>query len=128
MEELEEEFEDEFEDDDDEEEFDEDEHEDEKEYTELTEERMAEFFDEIASNCNQILAELPYEKRLKESVKDDVEYIAETILYNCQQQDLTNTNALITALDYLSQKSKTIKIYTKEMKNVLASLYEGDED
>lgn len=125
-----EELEEEFEDDDEDEEF-EDEDEDfenEKEYPELTAERIEEFFDEIASNCNQILAELPYEKRLKENVKDDVEYIAETIIFNCQQGDLTNTNALITALDYVAQKSKTIKIYTKEMKNVLASLYEGDED
>lgn len=125
LEELEEEFED-----DDEEEFeeDDDEYEDEKDYPELTAERIEEFFEEIASNCNQILAELPYEKRLKDNIKDDIEYIAETILFNCEQQDLTNTNALITALDYVAQKSKTIKIYTKEMKNVLACLYEGEED
>ncbi|MBR5226568.1 MAG: hypothetical protein IKV69_00675 [Clostridia bacterium] len=125
-----EELEEEFEDDDDEDEYEEDDEEfdDEKEYPELTAERIEEYFDEIASNCNQILAELPYEKRLKENVKDDVEYIAETILHNCQQADLTNTNALITALDYVAQKSKTIKIYTKEMKNVLACLYEGDDE
>ena len=123
LEELEEEFEDDDEFEDEDEEFFE-----EKEYPELTAERMEEFFDEIASNCNQILAELPYEKRLKDNVKDDVEYIAETIIFNCQQSDITNTNALITALDYVAQKSKTIKIYTKEMKNVLALLYEGEDE
>lgn len=123
LEELEEEFEDDDEFEDEDEEFFE-----EKEYPELTAERMEEFFDEIASNCNQILAELPYEKRLKDNVKDDVEYIAETIIFNCQQGDITNTNALITALDYVAQKSKTIKIYTKEMKNVLALLYEGEDE
>lgn len=127
LEEMEEDFDDEYDEDEDEN-FDDEDLEPEKEYPELTAERIEDFFDEITSNCNQILAELPYEKRLKENVKEDIEYITETIIFNCQQADLTNTNALITALDYVAQKSKTIKIYTKEMKNVLTALYEGDED
>ena len=107
----------------------EDEYEDEEEsYPEMTADRVEAFFEEITSNCEQILSELPYEKRLKEDIKDDAEYIIDTIIHNCEQGDLKNTIALITALDYVLAKSKNVKIYTREMKNVLISLYESDEE
>lgn len=106
----------------------EDEYEEEESYPEMTADRVEAFFEEITSNCEQILSELPYEKRLKEDIKDDAEYIIDTIIHNCEQGDLKNTIALITALDYVLAKSKNVKIYTREMKNVLISLYESDEE
>lgn len=106
----------------------EEEEEQEESYPEMTADRIANFFEEIKSNCEQILAELPYEKRLKEDIKDDAEYIIDTIMRNCEENDLKNTIALITALDYVLAKSKNVKIYTREMKNVLVALYEQDDE
>lgn len=113
----------------DEEEFDEDEQEDEeKNYPEMTADHVESFLNEIKANCQQILSELPYERKLKDDVKDDVEYITDTIIADCDSLDLKNTIALITALDYAVQKTKTLKIYTREMKNVLVNFYDSDED
>ena len=106
----------------------EEEFEEEESYPEMTADRVEAFFEEITSNCEQILSELPYEKRLKDDIKDDAEYIIDTIIHNCEQGDLKNTIALITALDYVLAKSKNVKIYTREMKNVLIGLYENDEE
>lgn len=97
-------------------------------YPEMTAEKLQHFFDEIKANCLQILSELPYEKRLKSDAMADVEYIAETIVYNCENSDLKNTIALITALDYIVAKSKSLKIYSRELKNILINLYEDESD
>lgn len=98
----------------------------EQSYAELTEERVNQFLLEIKSNCEQILTELPYERKIKESLKEDIEYIVSTIVQNCETQDLKNAIALITALDYMTEKTKVVKIYTREMKNLLISFYNCD--
>ena len=108
-----------------EEEYDEEEYEDEeKNYPELTAERVENFFEEIKANAEQMLSELPYERKLSGDVQEDAEYVLHAIIDNCESNDLKNTIALITALDYVVAKAKTIKFYIKEMKKILVELYD----
>lgn len=100
------------------------EYEEEKNYPELTAERVEGFLEEVKTNAEQILTELPYERKLPEEVREDVEYIVNTIIDNCDSNDLKNTIALITSLDYVVPKSKTLRLYVREMRRILIELYE----
>lgn len=95
-----------------------------QDYAEQTTLKVEEFLTEIKSICNEILSEINYEKRMQADLKDNIIYLINTIIYNCENNDLTNTVALITAFEYVAKGAKSIKFLTRELKRVLINFYE----
>ena len=95
-----------------------------QDYAEQTTLKVEEFLTEIKSICNEILSEINYEKRMQADLKDNIIYLINTIIYNCENNDLTNTVALITAFEYVAKGAKSIKFLTRELKKVLINFYE----
>lgn len=120
----EDEEEDDEDDDDDDFEFDDEDEGEKIPYSELTEEKVEQFLIEIKSICNEILTELSYDRKVKEEHREDIEYIANAIISNCESGDLNNTVALITAFEYVSHKAKSLKFLSRELKKLLYEFYE----
>ncbi|MDD4816100.1 MAG: hypothetical protein PHQ62_03085 [Clostridia bacterium] len=93
-------------------------------YAELTTQKVEEFLNEIKSICKEILSELNYQKRMQEDLRENIIYITNAIIFNCENNDLRNAVALITAFEYVAKTAKSIKFLTKELKNVLINFYE----
>lgn len=98
--------------------------EEEKDYAELTAEKVEQFLLEIKSICGEILSEMSYDRRIRPEIQDDIKYIMDTIIYNCENGDLKNTIALIISFEYIAQKIKSLKFLTHELKKVLINFYE----
>ena len=107
-----------------EEELEEDFDDDEMDYPEITAEKVEQFLLEVKAVCKEILTEIGYDRKLKDDLKDDIEYITNAIISNCENSDLQNTMALITAFDYVSNKAKSLKFLTRELKKLLYNFYD----
>lgn len=120
-----EDFEDKDDDDDEDNDDDNDEDDDDDEsYPELTEAKVEKFLHEVRAICNEILTGLAYERKLKEYIRDDIEYIANAIIACCDDLDLNNACALVTAIEYVAHKAKGLRFLTKELKRLVCDLYD----
>lgn len=97
-------------------------------YAEETAERVENYLDEIEDICYQIIDELNYTNKIKEDTKDTIAYLAKAIINDCELNDLPNVSALITAFEFVaqSQKVKSIKLLSKELKRILIDFYDED--
>lgn len=81
------------------------------------------FLGEVEIICNDIITELNYDKRVSTSLKEDIIYITNAILSNCEKIDIKNVVALITAYEYMTSSVRSIKFLTKELKNLVIDFY-----
>ena len=101
-----------------------DEDDDEASYPELTAEKVEKFLHDVKAICNEILTGLDYERKLKQEIRDDIEYISNAIIACCELGDLNNTCALVTAFEYVTHKAKGLRFLTRELKKLLYDLYD----
>ena len=81
------------------------------------------FVEDIAIIVNQMLAELNSEKKVKEELKNDIEYLLNNMLYNCKNFDTRNLSANIVAVEYVVKPVKSLKFLARELKLRLADFF-----
>ncbi len=84
---------------------------------------IEELMAEIVKNCNQILSMLKFEKKHNE-ICDDVEFIVNAILSECEKNDLMVVNALVIGLIHTSRKLHSIKSFVTEIDNLILNYYD----
>lgn len=78
---------------------------------------------EIVKSCNQILAILKFEKK-KSEIVDDIEFVTNSIVRECQKRDLMVVNGLVIGLSYISKKYKNVREYVSQINNMIFDYYE----
>ncbi|MDD3397551.1 MAG: hypothetical protein PHR96_03325 [Clostridia bacterium] len=81
------------------------------------------FLAEVKVICKDIKSELNYDKRVGTNLKEDIIYITNVILSNCEKSDFKNVVALITAYDYMASSVRSIKFLTRELRNLVIEFY-----
>ena len=89
----------------------------------LDAEKIENFFDNVKNTILQLKNELSYDRRLTEMRKEEITYLADVIIQDCEAKDLNNVVALLTAFHYVIYKVKILKFLTKELQKLLINLY-----
>lgn len=85
--------------------------------------KVEQFLAEVTGICNDIKSELSFDKRINKDLKDDIIYITNAILSNCEMLDFNNVVAFITVFDYMTSNVRSIKFLTKELKRLVIDFY-----
>jgi len=85
--------------------------------------KVEKFLAEVEVICKDIKSELTYDKRVGTSLKEDIIYITNVILSNCEKSDFKNVVAFITAYDYMASSVRSIKFLTRELRNLVIEFY-----
>lgn len=78
---------------------------------------------EVSRIVDEMLAIMEQEKRLHIEVKEDVEYLLNTLLDACKKEDLKYINALIISFSYMVHKVKFLRFYSIELKQKMIDFY-----
>ncbi len=81
------------------------------------------FVEDIQIIVNQMLSELSYEKKLKQDLKNDIEYLLNNMIFNCKNFDTRNLSANIVAIEYVVKPVKSLKFLARELKLRLADFF-----
>ena len=81
------------------------------------------FFGAIQIICRQMLDELKNDKKVKDELRDDVEYLINNMIDCCDVYDLRNVSAYIVAVNYITKSIKSLKFLSLELKYKLTELY-----
>lgn len=85
--------------------------------------KLDQLMDKLTKICNQILALLKFEKKRTE-VLDDVEFVTNSIIKECEKQDLMVVNGLVIGLNYVSKKFKNVRHLVEELNTEIFDYYE----
>lgn len=77
----------------------------------------------VVKTCNQILAILKFERR-RTDVLDDVEFIVNSIIKECEKKDLMVINALVVGLNYCSKKFRNIRHLVVDLNGLIYDYYD----
>lgn len=81
------------------------------------------FFDAIEIISRQMIDELKNDKKVKQDLRDDVEYLINNMIDCCNVYDLRNVSAYIVAVSYITKSIKSLKFLSQELKYKLTELY-----
>lgn len=90
---------------------------------EMAANKTEQFLAEVAVICKDIKVELGFDKRVNKDLKDDLIYITNIIISDCEMFDLKNVVALITAYEHMSATVRSIKFLTRELKKLVIEFY-----
>ena len=89
----------------------------------LTAEKVEKFLDSVKNICGQIQIEVDYDRRTTALKKEEIVYLCNAIIEDCNDGDLKNVIALLTAFDYVIAKVRTLKFLSRELKKLMVYLY-----
>ena len=82
-----------------------------------------EVWQKIPEICDNIKDCIALQKHLNAYLKDELNYIMDTIKYSVKYKDPQITSALVTAFDEMSKKLRQVQFVFGELKNELMNLY-----
>lgn len=85
--------------------------------------KVEQFLAEVTGICKDIKSELSFDKRVNKDLKDDIIYITNAILSNCEMRDFNNVVAFITVFNYMASNVRSIKFLTKELKRLIIDFF-----
>lgn len=85
--------------------------------------RNDEVWQKIPEICDNIKDCIAIQKHLNSYLKDELNYIMDTIKYSTIYRDVKITSALVTAFDEMSHKFRQIQFVFGELKNEIQNLY-----
>ena len=91
--------------------------------TGLTSEKVEKFLDSVKNICAQIQVEVDYDRWTPALKKEEIVYLCNAIIEDCNDGDLKNVIALLTAFDYVIAKVRTLKFLSRELKKLMVYLY-----
>ena len=91
--------------------------------TGLTSEKVEKFLDSVKNICAQIQVEVDYDRWTTALKKEEIVYLCNAIIEDCNDGDLKNVIALLTAFDYVIAKVRTLKFLSRELKKLMVYLY-----
>jgi len=89
----------------------------------VSNEKLTMFLSEVKEVCQEIKSVLDVEKRINKSLKENILYITDVIIANCENQDIKNVTALIISYEYITASVKSIKLLSKQLKNLLVEIF-----
>ena len=84
--------------------------------------KTADYLKNVRKICDDILADAEFVK-IKEEVYEDIKYIAETIKFAADKNDVRMVNALNIGLIYLLRQVRKLRYYIAELRNAMEELY-----
>lgn len=89
----------------------------------VSNEKLTIFLSEIKEICREIKSILSLEKRINQNLKENILYITDVIIANCENQDIKNVTALIISFKYITAPVKSIRALSKKLENLLVDIF-----
>ena len=81
------------------------------------------FFKDVIVLGNEIKSELATDRRCKEDLRDDINYLVNTMVDCAECYDLSNVSADIVAISYIAKPVKCLRFLAQELRVKLTELY-----
>lgn len=91
----------------------------------LKNENQAKIFENIEQICEQMKQNLSQERHIKQSLKEDIEFLLNAMTLCAKKYDITNLSAYVVALNYIVKQVGGLRFLYIELKDVLAKYYEN---
>ena len=85
--------------------------------------KFKDFFKDVIVISNEIKSELASDKRCKEELREDINYLVNAMIDCAEHYDLRNVSAYIVAIHYVAKPVKCLRFLSQELRVKLSDLY-----
>ncbi len=86
--------------------------------------RLQTFMSGVHLVCSQMRQELASDPKVKQDLKNDVDYLLNILMECTDKLDIKNVSAYIVAIDYIARPIKSLRFLAQELRQKLIEFYE----